>query len=149
MACRLASAKPLSEPMLKYFDWTPENEIQWNFNRNLSIFIQGNAFQDVVWKMAASLSRPQCVKLNINWDVIKYRSSKYCNSPQISSKFPLYHIDFSIHQFSIRTSFTHFYTRMMSLLFPLLVMMEWTPLIAINQQHPSVMAYKSIWKESL
>ena len=38
------------------------NKLQWNLNRNLNIFIQENAFENVVWKMAAILSRPQCVK---------------------------------------------------------------------------------------
>ena len=32
------------------------------FNRNSHIFIQENAFENVVWKMAAIFSRPQCVK---------------------------------------------------------------------------------------
>ena len=41
--------------------WTLGNKLQWNRNRNLSIFIQENAFENVVWKMAAILSRPQCV----------------------------------------------------------------------------------------
>ena len=36
-------------------------KIQWNLNRNLYIFIQENAFTNVVWKMVAILSRPQCV----------------------------------------------------------------------------------------
>ena len=31
-------------------------------NRNSYIFIQENPFENVVWKMAAILSRPQCVK---------------------------------------------------------------------------------------
>ena len=34
---------------------------KFNFNQNPYIFIQENAFQNVVWKMAAILSRPQCV----------------------------------------------------------------------------------------
>ena len=33
-----------------------------NFDRNLYIFVQENAFESVVWKMAAILCRPQCVK---------------------------------------------------------------------------------------
>ena len=33
-----------------------------NLNRNLNIFTQENIFENVVWKMAAILSRPQCVK---------------------------------------------------------------------------------------
>ena len=35
------------------------NKLQWNFNRNSYILIQGNAFENVVWQMAAILSRPQ------------------------------------------------------------------------------------------
>ena len=38
------------------------NKLQWNLNRSLYIFIQENAFESVVWKMVAILSRPQCVK---------------------------------------------------------------------------------------
>ena len=45
-------------------NWTPRNKLQWNFNRNSYIFIQENPFENVVWKMAAMLSRSQCVKMN-------------------------------------------------------------------------------------
>ena len=62
MACRLTGAKPLSEPMLEYFvNWTLRNKAQWNINRNSYIFIQENVSENVVGKMAAMLSRPQCV----------------------------------------------------------------------------------------
>ena len=61
MACRLVGAKPLSEPMLEYFNWTPRNKLQWNFNRNSDIFIQEKPSKTVVWKMLAILSRSQCV----------------------------------------------------------------------------------------
>ena len=37
------------------------NIVQWNFNRNWNIFIQENVLENVVWKMSAILSRPQCV----------------------------------------------------------------------------------------
>ena len=53
----------------QYWDivnWTLRNKLQWNFNRNSYIFIQENAFQNVVWKMAAILSRPQCVKTELH-----------------------------------------------------------------------------------
>ena len=43
-------------------NWTPVHEIQWNLNPNSNIFIQENAFENVVWKMAAILSRHQWVK---------------------------------------------------------------------------------------
>ena len=42
-------------------NWTLRNKLQWNFNLNLIIFIQENAFQNVVWYMTAILSRPQWV----------------------------------------------------------------------------------------
>ena len=32
-------------------------------SQNLNIFIQENAIENVVWKMEAILSRPQCVKI--------------------------------------------------------------------------------------
>ena len=41
--------------------WTIRNKLQWDLNRNSCIFIQENAFKNVVWKMATILSRPQCV----------------------------------------------------------------------------------------
>ena len=42
-------------------NWTPGNKFQWNLIQDLYIFIQDNAFENVVWKMAAKLSQPQCV----------------------------------------------------------------------------------------
>ena len=48
-------------------NWTLGNKLQWNLNRNLFIFIQENAFENVVWKMAAILSGPQCVKGDDIW----------------------------------------------------------------------------------
>ena len=49
-------------------NWTLGDKLRWNLNRNSHIFIQENAFEHVVWKMAAILSRSQCVK-----DVSIYR----------------------------------------------------------------------------
>ena len=46
----------------QWVNWTLGNKLQWNLNRNSCIFIQENAFENVVWKMAAILSRPPCVK---------------------------------------------------------------------------------------
>ena len=45
----------------------PEKKLLWIFNRNLYIFIQENAFEYVVLKMAAILSRPQCVKRKMTY----------------------------------------------------------------------------------
>ena len=49
--------------------WTLRNKLRWNVNRNSYIFIQENAFQNVVWKMAAILSRSQCVNWK-NWLIV-------------------------------------------------------------------------------
>ena len=46
-------------------NWTLRNKVQWNRKQNSCIFIQENAFENVVWKMAVFLSRPQCV--NHGW----------------------------------------------------------------------------------
>ena len=43
-------------------NWTLRNKCQWNFNQNSSIFIQANAFENVICEMASILSQPQCVK---------------------------------------------------------------------------------------
>ena len=40
---------------------TPGTKLQWNLKRNWYIFIQENAFENVVCEMAAIFSQPQCV----------------------------------------------------------------------------------------
>ena len=56
-------------------NWTLVNIFQWNFNQNTTFFIDKNAFDNVVWKMSAILSRPQCVngriKVNTSYDKTK------------------------------------------------------------------------------
>ena len=42
-------------------NWNRQNKFQWNSNLNSYIFIEENAYENVVWKKAAILSRPQCV----------------------------------------------------------------------------------------
>ena len=37
--------------------WTLRNKLLWNFNKNSSFLIQENAFENVVWEMAAILFR--------------------------------------------------------------------------------------------
>ena len=46
-------------------NWSFRNKFQWHFNRNSYIFLHENAFENVVWKMAAILSPPQCVNMHI------------------------------------------------------------------------------------
>ena len=43
-------------------NWNLRYKIQWNINRNLNIFIQENALENVS-KIAAVLSRPQSVDM--------------------------------------------------------------------------------------
>ena len=62
MAWHLDGAKQLSETMLKFVNWTLRNKLQWNFNRYSNIFIEEITFENVVCKMSAIFSRPQCVK---------------------------------------------------------------------------------------
>ena len=62
----IGSENGLSSPGRNIVDWTPRNILQWNVNRNSYIFIQVNPFENVVGKMAAILSRPQCVKSSLN-----------------------------------------------------------------------------------
>ena len=46
-------------------NWTLGKKLQWDLNQNLNILIQENGLENVVWKMAAILSWPQCVKFDI------------------------------------------------------------------------------------
>ena len=72
-------------------------QFQWNLNRNLHIFIQKNAFENVVWKMSAILSRPQCVNTSQQpmsykmWMLSSYIVCKTClgysSTNNISSTF--------------------------------------------------------------
>ena len=62
MACRLACAKPLSEPMLSYCQIDPKEHISVKFYSKFNSFYSRNAFENVVWQVAAILSRHQCVK---------------------------------------------------------------------------------------
>ena len=48
------------------------NKLQWNLNRNSYTFIQENALENVVWKMAATLFRPQWVKWLLLWHWVEW-----------------------------------------------------------------------------
>ena len=57
--------------------WPLGHKRQWNFNQNQYIFIQEYAFETVVWKMSAILSRPQCVKMSchsydVTWIILAH-----------------------------------------------------------------------------
>ena len=51
-------------------DGTLRDKLQLNFRRNSNIFIQENAFENVVCEMASILSRPQCVLNRFNCKTI-------------------------------------------------------------------------------
>ena len=55
MACRMFCAKPLSEPILAYYQLY---KFQSDFNQNTTQLIQQNAYEIVVCQMAAILTRP-------------------------------------------------------------------------------------------
>ena len=59
--------KPLFEPMMDYCQLDPWE--QWNLNGNLHIFIRKDAFKNVR-KLAAILSRPQCVNTSLEGLII-------------------------------------------------------------------------------
>ena len=50
MACRLISAKPLSEQCWHIVNQNLGNKFQWNLNQNTAIFIQENEFENIVCK---------------------------------------------------------------------------------------------------
>ena len=64
MACRLNSAKPLSEPTLEYCSLSLEENRQWHFNQILSICIQENTLENVR-EMASILLQPECVNKSL------------------------------------------------------------------------------------
>ena len=57
MVCRLVGVKPLSKPMQEYIISNLRNKLQWNLKRNSYIFIQENAFENVICEMAATWTR--------------------------------------------------------------------------------------------
>ena len=63
MTCRLTDAKPLTEPMLWYSLFDPGEQISIKFEWKYNNFHRVIDFKIVVWKMAAILSQPRCVKM--------------------------------------------------------------------------------------
>ena len=49
---------------------------QWYHNRNSYIFILENAFENIIWKMVAIWSQPQCVNTETQWRENDQRSWK-------------------------------------------------------------------------
>ena len=92
MACHLLGAKPLSEAMPEYCWCKPSNKLQLNFDRNFHSEI---ALENVIWKMAAILSRSQCVKPSLKWAHDCVITSIYgciCNYLAMPAIYSLYHL---------------------------------------------------------
>ena len=51
------------EPRGTIVNGTKRNKIQWNLNWNSDIFAHENAVEFIIYEMAATISRPQYVKL--------------------------------------------------------------------------------------
>ena len=47
-------------------NWTPSNNIQWNFKENTTIFYQENVFKNALCNMAATLLWPPKCQIEIN-----------------------------------------------------------------------------------
>ena len=69
-------------------NWTLRNKLQWKFNRNSNIFIHENAIERVVCKIAAILSRPQCVNL-VQCQPHKWRKCTVAKSSSCQAKWCL------------------------------------------------------------
>ena len=74
-------------------NWTLRNTLQWSFNRNSNIFIQENALQNVVCKMASILSRPQWVKSGLR-ETVAVNRRRYYILVQRSRPFATGMVDF-------------------------------------------------------
>ena len=67
-AIRLVGARPLSEPMLEYCLFDPEEQTPVTISPKFISSIQENAFETVVCEMANTLSRPQRDKHPLAFD---------------------------------------------------------------------------------
>ena len=70
MVCRFIGSYYLNQ-WWNIVNWALREKLQWNLNRNLYIFIQANAFENVVWKMTSILSRV---------NVLSYVNATFCLS---------------------------------------------------------------------
>ena len=63
MACTWSAPSHYLNQSWNIIYWTFRNKHQWIFDQNSNIFIQENAFENVVCEMAVILPRPQCVNM--------------------------------------------------------------------------------------
>ena len=67
MACHVVSTKPLSEPILDYYQCKPQKHTLVNLKRILYIFIHENDFEEVIIKNGIHFSQPQYVKNDFHY----------------------------------------------------------------------------------
>ena len=82
--------------------WTLVNKLQWNSNQNSNICIQENAFENVVWKMSAIVSPPQCL-LTTNTYLSLNLAVKFCEA----SSIPFSSLSHHCNQGNKQSSFTY------------------------------------------
>ena len=73
-------------------NWTLGNKLQWNRNRNLYIYIQENALENVVWKMAAILSRPQWIKSEFSPKYLQHTPHSSRETVEYLENHDIFHI---------------------------------------------------------
>ena len=86
-------------------NWTLRNKLQWNLNQNSYIFIQENAFENVVWKMSAILSRPQCVDTYTNHHLRIVNRDPQNTRMRMHKKISAAFQDWKIYSFQYHCSF--------------------------------------------
>ena len=70
-------------------NWTLRNKLQWNYNQKSYISIPENPFENTVSKMAAILSRSQCVKQNKRYNIFWYHDISYQGKKRVYQRFGL------------------------------------------------------------
>ena len=80
--------------MLGFVDSTLRNKLQWNFNLNSIIFIEENAFENVLWKMAAVFFR-----LNVKTAIREDTSDSKVHGANMG---PIWVLSAPIRNFAIR-----------------------------------------------
>ena len=71
MACRLNQCWEI-------VNWTLRNKILWNLNQNSYIFIQENAFENLVWKMGGHfVSISMCQAIDLKWSCRMSQIAKF------------------------------------------------------------------------
>ena len=73
MSCCLFNAKPLSEPVLEYCWLSLRNKLQRNLNWNSYIFIQKDAFENILRKW-----QPFCLSLNVLTTLFHVKQADVC-----------------------------------------------------------------------